>query len=386
MSASGTTNGGRERAFEALRASEELHRATLGNISDAVFLADDHGAFTFVCPNVDVIFGYTPDEVQAMGRIGRLLGENLFDPAELEARTEIRNVERQVTAKSGAQRTVLIHLKRVAIQDATVLYSCRDVTELKHAERELSALRVELMHAARLALVGELTASIVHDIKQPLTAIVANAEAGRRLVDNPGTPCGAADLSEIFRDVLDESHVANDIVDRIRGLARKRPMERRPLDVNDVIRSVLLLVAADAARRRILLNTELEERLPAIEGDRVSMQQVLLNLLVNAMDAIEQADSRQRLITVRSHSANGTVNVDVADTGPGIAGDQLPMLFDPFYTTKHEGIGLGLAIARTILDAHGARIWAEDRSQGASFHLELPAAGVPVDAPAAPAV
>ncbi len=371
----GPTNGGRERAFEALRASEELHRATLENISDAVFLADVDGAFAYVCPNVDVIFGYTPDEVQAMGRIGRLLGENLFDPSELEARTEIRNVEREVTSKSGARRIVLIHLKRVAIQNGTVLYTCRDVTELKQAERELAALRVELLHAARLALVGELTASIVHDIKQPLTAIVANAEAGRRLVDNPGNPCGAADLIEIFRDVLDESHVATDIVDRIRGLARKRPMERRLLDVNDVIRSVLLLVGADAARRHIQLDAELEQDLPAIEGDRVSMQQVLLNLLVNAMDAIEQANSRRRLITVRTRRANGGIEADVADTGPGIAAEQLPLLFDPFYTTKHDGIGLGLAISRSILDAHGARIWAEDLGgEGASFHVELPTA------------
>ncbi len=157
-----------------------------------------------------------------------------------------------------------------------MLYTCRDVTELKQAERELAALRVELLHAARLALVGELTASIVHDIEQPLTAIVANAEAGRRLLDNPGNPCGATDLIEIFRDVLDESHVATDIVDRIRGLARKRPMERRLLDMNDVIRSVLLLVGADAARRHIQLGAELEQDCQAIEADRVSMQQVLL--------------------------------------------------------------------------------------------------------------
>ena len=371
----GSTNGGRERAFEALRTSEELHRATLENISDAVFLADVEGAFAYVCPNVDVIFGYTPDEVQAMGRIGRLLGENLFDPSELESRTEIRNVEREITSKSGERRIVLIHLKRVAIQNGAVLYTCRDVTELKHAERELAALRVELLHAARLALVGELTASIVHDIKQPLTAIVANAEAGLRLVDNPGSPCGAADLSEIFRDVLDESHVATEIVDRIRGLARKRPMERRLLDVNDVIRSVLLLVGADAARRHIKLDTELEQDLPAIEGDRVSMQQVLLNLLVNAMDAIEQANSQRRLITVRTRRAKGGIEADVADTGPGIAAELLPLLFDPFYTTKHDGIGLGLAISRSILDAHGARIWAEDLGgAGASFHVELPTA------------
>ena len=118
-------------------------------------------------------------------------------------------------------------------------------------------------------------------------------------------------------------------------------MERRLLDVNDVIRSVLLLVGADAARRHIKLDTELEQDSPAIEGDRVSMQQVLLNLLVNAMDAIEQANSQRRLITVRTRRAKGGIVADVADTGPGIAAELLPLLFDPFYTTKHDGIGLG---------------------------------------------
>ena len=116
----GSTNGGRERAFEALRESEELHRATLSNISDAVFLTDDEGVFTFICPNVDVIFGYVPDEVQAMGRIDRLLGEKLFDRAELAARGEIRNIEREVRSKSGEQRSLLVHLKTVSIRGGTV--------------------------------------------------------------------------------------------------------------------------------------------------------------------------------------------------------------------------------------------------------------------------
>ena len=117
----GPGNGGKAQSFEALRASEELHRATLSNISDAVFMADDEGKFTFVCPNVDVIFGYSPDEVQEMGRIEALLGEDLFDPAELDSRIEIQNVEREVTTKSGARRTVLMHLKRVSIAGGTVL-------------------------------------------------------------------------------------------------------------------------------------------------------------------------------------------------------------------------------------------------------------------------
>jgi PAS domain S-box-containing protein len=121
----GPTNGGRARAYQPLHDSEELHRITLSSISDAVFLTDDDGAFTFTCPNVDVIFGYAPDQVQAMSRISQLLGENLFDRAELRTRREIRNIERDVTSKSGERRCLLIHLKEVSIQGGTVLYSCR---------------------------------------------------------------------------------------------------------------------------------------------------------------------------------------------------------------------------------------------------------------------
>jgi PAS domain S-box-containing protein len=129
------TNGGQARAYRALRESEELHRATLSNISDAVFLTDDDGLFTFICPNVDVIFGYVPDEVQAMMRISGLLGENLFDHAELTARGEIKNIEREITSKTGERRSLLIHLKKVSIQGSTVLYTCRDVTERKRGGR-----------------------------------------------------------------------------------------------------------------------------------------------------------------------------------------------------------------------------------------------------------
>jgi PAS domain S-box-containing protein len=156
---SGSTNGGRARAYEALRDSEELHRATLSSISDAVFLTDDEGVFTYICPNVDMIFGYVPDEVQAMTHISRLLGENLFDRAELAARGEIHNIEREITSKAGERRTVLVLLKAVSIKGGTVLYSCRDVTERKRAEEDLRAARLDLAHASRLALCGEMMAA-----------------------------------------------------------------------------------------------------------------------------------------------------------------------------------------------------------------------------------
>jgi PAS domain S-box-containing protein len=369
----GTNNGGRERGYEALRASEELHRATLSSITDAVFMTDDAGIFTYICPNVDVIFGYVPDEVQAMSTIGRLLGEHLFDAAELTGKGEIHNIEREITAKSGERRTVLIHLKRVSIRGGTVLYTCRDVTDLRRAERELTAARLDLFHAARLALAGQLLASIVHEIQQPLTAIHVNAAAGLRLLLGRDGSGPDAELRGLLSDIHDESSAAAEIVDRLRTLARKRALEREPLDVNDVAGDVLRLVHADAIRRGVRLRADLARSLLVVEADRVSLQQVVMNLVVNAMDAVAEVDRERRLVTVRTHAGDGTVEVEVNDTGNGIPAGHREQLFDAFFTTKPDGVGLGLAIARSIAEAHGGRIAIDERNgPGAVFRLTLP--------------
>ncbi len=368
---SGPTNGGRARAYQALRESEELHRLTLGSISDAVFVTDDDGRFTFICPNVDVIFGYVPDEVLSMGRIARLLGENLVDRAELAARKEIKNIERDVTSKSGERRTVLVHLKEVSIKGGTVLYTCRDVTDRKRAEDELRAARLDLVHASRLAQVGELLASIAHEIKQPLTSIVTNAGAGLRRLDDDAT-----ELREILDDIRDQGRLAGSIIERLRALAGKRPLERRALDVNDVTNEILRLVEGDARRRGVTLGTDLATSLPAIVADRVCLQQVMLNLLLNAMDAMEHSGVEERRLIVGTRRVDDAVEVAVRDTGRGIPADQLPRLFDAFFTTKNEGLGLGLAVARSLIDAHGGRIWAEDHGgRGATFRFTLPTLG-----------
>jgi C4-dicarboxylate-specific signal transduction histidine kinase len=249
-----------------------------------------------------------------------------------------------------------------------VLCTCRDVTELKHAERILAATRLELAHAARLALVGELTASIMHEIRQPLTAILADAGAGVRLTHDQ------EELHEIFRDIEHAGANAAEIIERLRRLARKRPLELRALDVNHVAQDVLQLVAADAHRRRVKLVAELAEALPVINADRVCLQQVLLNLVVNALDAVEHSQAAKRLVTVRTVAATGGVEISVSDTGHGIAPDILPKLFDTFFTTKKDGVGLGLAISRSIVEAHSGRIWVEGRGEpGATFRLALPA-------------
>jgi two-component system sensor kinase FixL len=369
---SGPTNGGRAREYQALRESEELHRITLSSMSDAVFLTDDDGRLTFVCPNVDVIFGYAPDEVHAM-TLTRLLGENLFDRAELAARTEITNIEREVASKSGERRTVLIHVKAVSIQGGTVLYACRDITDRKRAEEELRAARLDLVHASRLALVGELMASIAHEIKQPLTSILTNAGAGLLLLDGAASPATAPELVEILGDIREQSRLAGGVIERLRALAANRPLERRPLDVNEVADDVLRLVEGDARRRTVVLAADLASSLPAIDADRVCLQQVLLNLLMNAMDAMEEVAAEDRRLTVRTRQVGDAVEVAVSDTGPGIPADRLPQLFDAFFTTKKDGLGLGLAIARSLAEAHGGRIRADAPGQrGATFRLTLP--------------
>ena len=364
------TNGGRAKAYKALCESEELHRATLTNISDAVFVTDDEGVFTFICPNVDVIFGYAPDEVAATTRISSLLGEDLFDPAELAATGEIRNLERDIVSKSGQRRSLLIHLKAVSIQGGTVLYACRDVTERKQAEEELRAARMDLAHASRLAVVGELMASIAHEISQPLTSIVTNAGAGLYLLDSEKTG-PHAELYGILSDVREQGRTATAVIERIRALSGKRPLEFHPLDLNEIAADMLRLVSADARRRGITLQSELTYALPLINADKVCLQQVILNLLVNAMDAME-TEPNPRLLTVYTRHEGNTVEIAVSDTGGGIPADLMPKLFDAFFTTKKEGIGLGLAIAHSIVDTHGGRIWAENTARGATFSFSLP--------------
>lgn len=366
----GPNNGGRKESFEALRDSEELHRATLSSISDAVFMANDAGEFTYVCPNVDNIFGFTPDEVRATGNLLTFLGGDLFDPADLDARGEIQNVEREVVAKGGAHRTILIHLKRVAIRGGTVLCTCRDITALKQAEKQLALARLELAHAGRLALVGELTASIVHEIQQPLVAITANAEVAARHVAKLSNGV-SGELGEILSDILQASASAAEIIDRLRNLARKRPLEPKPVDLNEVVTGVVRLVAADAARRRVHLRVEPAEGLPSVMADRVSLQHVILNLVMNAMEAMDEVHGHREVI-VRTRRLTDGAELSVHDNGPGVAPEILPRVFDAFVTSKADGIGLGLSIARSIVEAHRGRLSVSNTGGGATFVIGLP--------------
>ncbi len=371
---SGYTNGGRAQAYEALRQSEELHRAVLGNVSDAVFVTDDEGAFTFICPNVDVIFGYAPDEVESMNRISHLLGEDLYDVVRLNREGELRNIEREITSKSGARRTVLVHVKRVAIDGGTVLCVCRDVTERRFAEEKARAARDELAHASRLAIAGQISASIMHEVTQPLASISMNATAGLRVMASDHAAQNKDTmLRDILADIKASSKLANEVITRLRALVHNDALQLSVLDANDIVRDLLELMTADARQQGITLRAQMEAVGLHVLADRVCLRQVLSNLIANAIDAASHGE-RERLVTVTSSHVREVVEIDVSDTGPGIAMEAVDKLFEAFFTTKPRGMGLGLTIARSLMEAQGGALALVDHGPGgATFRATLPA-------------
>jgi signal transduction histidine kinase len=242
------------------------------------------------------------------------------------------------------------------------------------ADLAVQSLRVTLFHASRLAAVGELTASIAHEINQPLGAILANADAARRIIERD--PSRTEDLQQILGDIRADDLRASAVIRRIRGILAKREPERERVRINEVVDEVLALLRNEATRRSITLNAALDPAAPDVLGDRVQLQQTLVNLLINAMDAMVETAGPQRIVDVTTAATeDGNAEMAVADRGHGIAAENLPRLFDSFWSTKPAGMGLGLAISKSILEAHGGTIRAERNGYGgATFRITLPAA------------
>jgi len=240
------------------------------------------------------------------------------------------------------------------------------------AELELSHQRMQLAHAARLATVGELSASIAHEINQPLAAILTNAEAGESLINSGSAKL--EDLHEIFTNIRDDDVRAGEVIKRMRQLLRHEPIEMRSLNINEAIESIIRLTLALAKRKDVTVQTELDRSVPPIKGDFVQVQQVLLNLVLNAIEAVADCPPERRRVTIRSaEHPKGNVEVRVDDSGTGIAVDKMARVFEPFFSTKANGMGLGLSITRTIVQSHRGKIWVESSDAGASFRFSIPA-------------
>lgn len=242
----------------------------------------------------------------------------------------------------------------------------------RRAELAVRRHQAELAHASRLATVGELTAAIAHEVNQPLGAILTNVAAAEILIES--RTARLEEVRSILEDVRKDDLRASEVIRRLRTLLAKHEIEPERLDLNETIAEVLRLLDAEAHRREVELATGFDPALPKILADRVHLQQVVLNLVVNAMDAMSDTQVSRRRVMVRTGvRADGDVEVAVSDNGPGIAAASLPKLFDSFFTTKPRGMGLGLSIARSIVDAHGGRIWVESEpGTGATFRFTLP--------------
>jgi PAS domain S-box-containing protein len=247
----------------------------------------------------------------------------------------------------------------------------RDCTAQKQAAQEMLLLQQQIAHVGRVSTMGQLAAALAHEINQPLGAILRNTEAAELFMEN-----GSPDLDEIraiLADIRKDDQRAGSVIDRMRALLKRHDLETRPLDVVELVGDVASLAQADAAARQVKLDVDLPRGLPLVRGDRVHLQQVLLNLILNGMDALNGVSRQERRVSVTARLDGAqTVEIAVSDTGHGIPADKFPHVFDPFFTTKPNGMGMGLPISRTIIEAHGGRLWVENNhSGGATFRFTL---------------
>jgi two-component system, LuxR family, sensor kinase FixL len=248
----------------------------------------------------------------------------------------------------------------------------RDITRRKLTDLETQELRKEIALVDRVSMMGQLASALAHEINQPLGAILRNAEAAELFMQNASPDF--EEIRAIFADIRKDDERAGNVIDRMRGLLKRQSLDRRPVDVGELVGEVAALLRSDAAARHVKLELAVADHLPRLIGDAVHLQQVLLNLIVNGMDALDGATVKERRVCVTA-SLDGpdAVEIAVSDSGQGIPADTFTHIFDPFFTTKPKGMGMGLPICRTIIEAHKGRLWAENQvGGGASFRFTLP--------------
>jgi PAS domain S-box-containing protein len=248
----------------------------------------------------------------------------------------------------------------------------RDITERKRAEAALRDMQMQLAHANRVATMGQLSASITHEVNQPITAAVTYALAARRWLS--AEPPNFREVDDALSLIVKEGNRAGEVVGRIRALIKKAPARKDAVAINDAILEVIALTRTEAANNSVSVRTQLTEGLPRVQGDRVQLQQVLLNLIINAIEAMRDVGEEERELLISTRNEPDGVSVEVRDSGPGFAPADLDRVFEAFYTTKPGGLGMGLSICRSIIEAHNGRLWASPNvPRGASFQFTLPA-------------
>jgi len=247
-----------------------------------------------------------------------------------------------------------------------------DIEDRKRAEEALRETQAALARVTRATVAGELTASIAHEVNQPLGAVVTNAGAALRWLD--GEPPNLNEAREALRRIVRDGNRAGEVVARIRALLKDGTPIKSQFSLDEIVAEIVALTEAEAQRRQVSVQTRLESNLPPVTADRVQLQQVLMNLMMNALDALSEVIDRPRIFTIRADmDSPNTVLVAVQDTGTGIDPERMKHIFEPFHTTKSHGLGLGLSISRSIIEAHGGRLWmSPNDGPGVTFQFTLP--------------
>ena len=373
----------RKRAEEKVRQSEGELRQLIDVIPQQVFVFDADWSPLFANRRELEYTGLTSQEVHSKEAVAKI-----FHPEDLKKLEFIREralsdgapfeLEARIRGKDGEYRWFLIRDNPLRDGQGRVVrwYGTRtDIEERKRAEETLRKVQADLAHVTRVVTMGELVASIAHEVNQPLTGVVAHAGTCLRWL--AAQPPDMEEARQALRLIVKDGNRASQVIGRIRALVKKLPPRRERLDINTAIFEVIALTRSELQRNRVELRTRLASDLPIVSADRVQLQQVILNLIVNAVEAMSGVGDRPRELVVGTGGGDANeVFVEVRDSGPGLDPANLPRLFDSFYTTKPEGMGMGLSISRSIIEAHGGRLWATaNEPHGAVFRFTLPVEG-----------
>jgi PAS domain S-box-containing protein len=371
----------RKHAEEALKKERSFLRQVIDIDPNFIFAKDREGRFTMANRAVADAYGTSVEDL--IGKTDADFNANR-DEVEQFRRTDLEVIEtlrerfipeERITDAQGNVRW-LQTVKRPIVESAgsatQLLGTSSDITRRKQTELELQEQRAELAHVARLSVMGELAASLAHELNQPLTAILSNAQAALRFLRSQSG--NIEEVHEILHDIVKDDTRAGEVIRRMRALVKKEELEFASLDFEALLRDVVTLVHSDTILHNVRISLEVENTLPPVQGDRVQLQQVVLNILLNAFEAMEKCPVREREVRLRAELESwNSIEVTITDHGIGLTGDKLDKIFQPFYTTKREGLGMGLSICRSIIEAHGGRLWAENnRDGGATFYFTLP--------------
>jgi PAS domain S-box-containing protein len=363
-----------------LRINESRWQAVMNNpIMGVTVLGPDH-RFIMANPTFQAMVGYTDAELKKLKAIDitpsdqRDLNRRLFKELQ-EGKRNNYELIKQLQRKDGKLISIQLHVFGIPDGGSVGQHTFGmvfDITEKMQAQDALQAAQAEVARSTQSSRMGAMTASIAHEIKQPLAAIMTNANAGLRWIDQ--TPPNVAEARMALERILYETRRTDDVVQNIRAMFKFEGSSRTSVDLNELIDEVLTLAKGDLQRRAIIVHTNLDESLPRVIGNRVQLQQVLFNLVSNAIEAMESVGERDRQLLIKSGpGASGEVSVAVEDSGKGIDQDHMERIFSSFFTTKEAGMGMGLSICRSIIESHGGRLSASQGSpNGAVFQFTLP--------------